>query len=117
MAFRLLLDEMTEAGLAEYLVKMDHDVERVVDRPELGPGTDDSEIVAYAENENRLLVTYDDDFLADHDARRRIGILFQPNGRMPAFDTANVINEVAKHVDQDAIIEYEETYHLTDGWL
>jgi predicted nuclease of predicted toxin-antitoxin system len=67
VTFRLLLDEMTEGSLAEYLQKMGHDVERVVECPKLGPETDDSLVVAYAERENRLLVTADDDFLTEHD--------------------------------------------------
>jgi len=108
---------MTEGSLAEYLRKMDHDVERVVECPELGPGTDDSFVVAYAECENRLLVTADDDFLTEHDALGRIGILFQPDDRLPAFDTANVVNEVATQVEQDAVAAHEEPYHLTEAWL
>jgi predicted nuclease of predicted toxin-antitoxin system len=68
--FRLLLDEMTEGRLAEYLAKMGHDVERVVDCPALGPGTDDGDIVAYAEREERLLVTADDDFSRTTGCRR-----------------------------------------------
>ncbi|MEF8777264.1 MAG: DUF5615 family PIN-like protein [Haloarculaceae archaeon] len=66
MAFSLLLDEMTEVRLAEYCRKLGHDTERVVTVASLGPGSDDSVIVDYAERENRLLVTYDDDFLTNH---------------------------------------------------
>lgn len=117
MPFRLLLDEMTEARLAEYLAKMDHDVERVVDCPELGPGTDDERIVAYCEREGRVLVTYDDDFLAGHDALDRIGVLFQGNERTPPFDTANVINEIAKQIDQEIVVAHDEPFHLTENWL
>ena len=81
MGFSLLLDEMTEASLAEYCRTLGHDVERVVTVSELGSGSDDDEIVAYAEREGRILVTYDDDFLAGHDALDRIGVLFQANDR------------------------------------
>jgi len=117
VTFRVLLDEMTEGRLAEYLAKMGHDVERVVDRPELGPGTDDEVVVAYAEREDRLLVTADDDFLAEHDALDRIGVLFLPDGRMSAFDAANAVNEVAAQVDQGGVVTHDEPYHLTGEWL
>lgn len=117
MSFRLLLDEMTEGTLAAYLSKMGHDVERVVEQPDLGPGTDDGAVVDYAERNERLLVTADDDYLTEHDALDRIGILFQPNARLSAFDTANVVNEIDKLVDQEAIVEYDEAYHVTDQWL
>jgi len=108
---------MTEGSLAEYLRKMGHDVERVVDCPTLGPGTDDSRVVAYAERENRMLVTADDDFLTEHDALGRIGVLFLPDDRMPAFETANAVNEIAKQVDQRAVTSHHEPYHVTPRWL
>lgn len=117
MAFRLLFDEMTEASLADYCARMGHDVERVVEVPELGPGSDDGEIVPYAERENRLLVTCDDDFLGEHDATGRIGVLFQPDDRLPPFEVANIIDAVATHVDQNQVVAGGEAYHLTDDWL
>lgn len=117
MSFRLLLDEMTEAALAEYLSKMGHDVERVVDVSELGPGTDDGDVIEYVEREDRLLVTYDDDFLSEHDAVERVGVLFQPNERTSVFDTANIVNQIAKHVDQNAVTVHDDAYHLTERWL
>jgi hypothetical protein len=117
MPLALLLDEMTETGLAEYCRKLDHDVERVVDIPELGPGSGDDAVVAYAEREDRVLVTYDDDFLSKHEALDRIGVLFQPDDRTPPFETANVVDAVADHVDQQAIVEHDEAFHLTTNWL
>jgi hypothetical protein len=113
----LLADEMTERALASYLEKMGHDVERVVAVPTLGPGTDDDRIVSYADAENRLLVTYDDDFLTARETLDRIGVLFQPNSHTDAFDTANVINEISTYVDQEAVVAHDEAFHLTDRWL
>jgi hypothetical protein len=117
MGFSLLLDEMTEAGLAEYCRKLGHDVERVVEVSGLGPGSDDGEIIAYAEREGRILVTYDDDFLAGQDALDRIGVLFQADDRTPPFETANRIDAIADHVDQPQILESETPFHLTTDWL
>jgi hypothetical protein len=108
---------MTEASLAEYCRKLGHDVERVVDVSELGSGSDDGEIVAYAEREDRILVTYDDDFLAGHDALDRIGVLFQADDRTPPFETANSIDAIATHVDQLQVVESETPFHLTKDWL
>lgn len=116
MTYRLLCDEMTEASLAEYCRKLGHDAQRVVALEELGPGSDDGTIITYAERENRILVTYDDDFL-DHDALERVGVLFQPDDRTPPFETANVIDAVSSHVDQQAIISHDEAFHLTTNWL
>lgn len=117
MGFRLLFDEMTEAALADYCRNLGHDVERVVTATTLGAGTPDHEIVAYAERENRLVVTYDDDFLTNHDAIDRIGVLFQPDNRTPPFRTANTIDAVAGYVDQETVVEGDEPFHLTADWL
>ena len=116
MGFRLLLDEMTEAALADYCHNLGHDVERVITVPPLGPGSDDGDIVTYAERERRLLVTYDDDFLT-HEALDRIGVLFQPDDRTPPFETANVIDAVVDHVEQRQIVDSDEPFHLTTAWL
>ena len=112
-----MFDEMTEATLADYCRKLGHDVERVVTAAELGAGTPDHDTVAYAERENRLVVTYDDDFLAHHDALGRLGVLFQPDDRTPPFETANRIDAVAEYVDQTTIVHSDEPFHLTNGWV
>ena len=117
MGFSLLLDEMTEASLTEYCRTLGHDVERVVTVSELGSGSDDDEIVAYAEREGRILVTYDDDFLAGHDALDRIGVLFQANDRTAPFETANIVDSIAGHVDHRQVVESETPFHLTTAWL
>ena len=75
------------------------------------------EIVAYAEREGRILVTYDDDFLAGHDALDRIGVLFQANDRTAPFETANIVDSIAGHVDQRQVVESATPFHLTTAWL
>lgn len=117
MSFRLLLDEMTERSLAGYCRKLGHDVERVVTVSQLGPGSDDADIVAYAERENRIVVTYDDDFLVDEDSLSGTGVLFQPNDRVPAFETANVVNAIANHASQQQVVDASEPFYLTTNWL
>ncbi len=117
MTFRLLLDEMTEASLADYLEKLGHDVERVVEVSDLGGGSDDDEIVRYAEREDRLLVTYDDDFLVDQEALSKVGVLYQPDDRTAPFETANIIDAVDGYVDQQQIVEHDGAFHLTENWL
>lgn len=117
MPFRLLLDEMTEAGLADNCQQRGHDVQCVVEHPELGPGTDDADIVDYAERTDRLLVTYDADFPASHESLDRIGVLFQRDDRTPPFETATIIDAVADHVDQQQVVENDEPIHLTTDWL
>ena len=117
MSFQLLLDEMTAASLADYCEKLGHDTERVATEPRLGTGSDDSEIVAYAAAERRLLVTCDDDFLTHDDALDRIGVLFQPNDQMSSFRVANAVDAVADHVDQTTVVDADRPFHLSEDWL
>jgi len=63
MQVSFLFDENIAAPLAEKLDKAGQDVERVVDVSELGKGVDDTTIRLYALQENRLIVTSDDDFV------------------------------------------------------
>ena len=63
MQVSFLLDENIAAPLADKLDKAGHDVERVVNVSELGEGVDDTTIRLYAAEENRLIVTSDDDFI------------------------------------------------------
>jgi hypothetical protein len=108
---------MTEASLAEHCRRFGHDVARVVEIPELGPSSDDDEVVTMAQRTDRLLVTYDDDFLTDHDALDRIGVLFQENERTSPFETAKVVDAVAGQVDQRQVVEATRPFHLTTEWL
>jgi hypothetical protein len=63
MPVSFLLDENIAAPLAAKLDKAGHDIERVVDVSELGEGVDDTTICQYAVEEDRLIVTSDDDFV------------------------------------------------------
>lgn len=63
MTYRLLLDENVEHDVLELLTRRGHDVEHVDFVPNLGKGATDPEIGAYSRTEDRLVVTYDDDFV------------------------------------------------------
>lgn len=58
----VLLDEDTDAVIKQFLEDQGHDVERVVEIDELGPGTDDADVLDYAEREDRVIITYDEGF-------------------------------------------------------
>jgi hypothetical protein len=59
----------------------------------------------------------DDDFLAGHDALDRIRVLFQANDRRPPFETVNIIDAVADHVNQRQFVECKTPLHLPSEWL
>jgi len=57
-----LLDEDTSEELSHRLSDRGHNVERVVDIPDLGDGADDADVLEYAEQHDRVIVTHDEGF-------------------------------------------------------
>ena len=93
MSLRLILDQNTERQLSEKLRKAGHDVERVVTVPELGEGAEDEEILSYAEQHDRIVVTYDSDFTTvSPDAHA--GVFFIPDQRLSSYEVFSIIQAV-----------------------
>ena len=113
LQLRLLLDEDTERRLAELLANADHDVERVVDVPGLGPGSDDPDVRRYARNENRIVLCYDDDHAKEsgHDPR----VFWCPNKRLSAFEVFQIVQQVAQ--SYPSVDQLPPTVYLTGDWL
>lgn len=63
MTYRLLLDENVEHEVRHRLENYGHDVEHVDYVPALGKGAPDTSIGEFSLQENRVVVTYDDDFV------------------------------------------------------
>jgi predicted nuclease of predicted toxin-antitoxin system len=63
MASRLLLDENVEHEVGHRLENYGHDVVHVDFEPKLGKGATDRSLAEYTLAEDRVLVTYDDDFV------------------------------------------------------
>ena len=76
MSFRLLADENVDYRVVHRLEHYGHDIEHVEFVPELGKGSDDESVARYPLDEDRLLLTSDDDFLTDFDDDDYRGVLF-----------------------------------------
>ena len=76
MAYRILADENVERATVNYLRKLGHEVERLDDIAELGLGTDDASIAHYARDQDRLILTQDDDFSPNWTSRIRQAFSF-----------------------------------------
>jgi predicted nuclease of predicted toxin-antitoxin system len=61
MPYRILVDEDTEPSIAVFLRERGHDAEHVQEH--LGKGTLDPQVIEYAQETDRIILTYDDDFL------------------------------------------------------
>lgn len=113
MGYRILADENVERATINYLRKLDHDVEWIGDIEELGLGSDDGSIAAYARERNRLVLTQDDDFFTQLNLDDTAGVLFQKDQTLSAREVGDIVHELSQYVDQsDVTLEY-----VSRNWL
>lgn len=96
MRVRFLLDEDTEKPLASKLSKAGHNVERVVEADGLGGGSDDIEVRDYAAQTDRIIVTYDDHFLA-FNRNSHPGIFYLTNQHISSHRLFTLIQTVLEN--------------------
>ena len=114
MRVSFLLDENIAAPLADKLDKTGHDVERVVEVSELGKGVDDTTIRQYAVQDDRLIVTGDDDFV-QMPADSHSGVFYVPDQSLPPHELYHIIQRVIEAFPSREAMD-TVTYIATD-WL
>jgi len=114
MQVSFLLDENIAAQLADKLDKAGHDVERVVNVPELGEGVDDTTICRYAVKQERLIITSDDDF-ARMPVDSHSGVFYIPDQSLPPHELYHIIQCVIEAFPNREAMD-TVTYITTD-WL
>ncbi len=108
----ILCDENVDKQVISYLQKNGHGGEHVVDV--LEPGVDDnSDIAPYALENDFLILTKDDDFLA-MDADRHAGILFIDDHRLSAYEIASILVTIASYYTRE---DLRGITYVTEGWL
>lgn len=98
---RFLLDENTDAQLADHLGGLGHDATTVVG--DYRPGLSDMDILAIAQNENRVLITDDRDFgeLIFRQGESHVGVLYFRLGIAVLSERLDRLDHVlAEHADQ-----------------
>lgn len=96
MAVAFLLDEDTEKQLAVLLEEEGHNVERVVAVDELGAGSNDEEVRAYAKRTDRIIVTYDDHHIAVPNTEHA-GVFYCPTQQTQTYVVLQVIEAVLSY--------------------
>ncbi|WP_435184617.1 DUF5615 family PIN-like protein [Halobellus sp. EA9] len=113
MGYRILADENVEQATINYLRKLGHSVERIVDIAELGPGADDEAIATYARETDRLVLTQDDDFFTQITVEDTAGVLFQTDQTLSAREVGDIVHELSEYIDQSEVtLEY-----VSRNWL
>lgn len=108
---RILADEEMESLTVHRLRNYGHDVVHVARRDDLR-GSPDARVGEIAAEEDRVVLTHDDDFLRLSDKHN--GILFVPSSNMSSEKVADAVNEISKRVSQD---EIDAVVYVTQGWL
>lgn len=114
MAYRLVLDENVEYEVLHRLVNYGHDVEHVDFVPELGKGTDDRPIAEYSIETDRVIVTYDDDFVLEFDEGDYRGVMYFGDATLSIEQVADVIHAVSQTYPKD---EFEGLEYVGAEWL
>lgn len=114
MTYSFLLDEDTEAKLAVKLSKAGHDVERVVEVPELGAGIDDDAVREYALDSARIIITHDKDYLR-FPPKSHAGVFYGPQQRLSAHQIFKIIQNIESY--HSSREELNPVIFLTERWL
>jgi predicted nuclease of predicted toxin-antitoxin system len=93
VGYRLLLDENVDREVGDRLAALGHDVERVGDVDELGAGAPDEALARYSADDERAILTHDDDFVTT--AHGAHAVLFVADESMAAEDVATVLDRMA----------------------
>jgi predicted nuclease of predicted toxin-antitoxin system len=114
MAYRLILDENVEHEVFHRLENYGHNVEHVDFVAELGKGTADHPIARYSLNTDRVIVTYDDDFVLDVDEELYRAVLYVDNAMLSVEQVADIIHAISQHYPQS---ELQGLAYAGEDWL
>ena len=95
MTVSFLLDENIEHEVMHRLRKRDYTVEHVEFHPDLGKGTNDTPIAAFSQRNDRVIVTYDPDFVVDHDASDYFGAIYFEDASLSAKEVSDILHAMA----------------------
>jgi predicted nuclease of predicted toxin-antitoxin system len=114
MAYRLILDENVEHEVLHRLENYGHDVEHVDFVAELGKGTADHPLARYSLDTDRVIVTYDDDFVLEMDEGLYRAVLYFDDATLSVEQVADVIHTVSQNYPQ---AELQGLEYVGEEWL
>ncbi|GAB3689130.1 hypothetical protein GCM10028857_24120 [Salinarchaeum chitinilyticum] len=114
MAYRLLLDENVEHEIGHRLEHYGHDVEHVDFVAALGKGAEDEALGRYSRHEDRVIVTYDDDFVLEISEDGYTAPLYLPDATVPTDHAADALHEIMTRYPQ---AELQGLIYVGSEWL
>jgi len=113
MSYRLLVDENIEYRIVHKLRNYGHDVEHVDDLVEYGKGSSDRVLGEYSKTTDRLILSYDDDFVLDLDSTEYRAILYVNDVTIPSAKLADAVHLLSKQYPQAEIADLV----YVDQWI
>jgi len=102
MAVQFLLDENVEREVGFRLAKLGHDAKHVQFLSKLGEGTDDTSVAEFSRDHERVIVTYDNDFVTEHNTDDYFGAIYFQDAELSAKQVADVLHAMASHYPDSA---------------
>lgn len=112
MAYRIICDEHVDQQIVTYLERDDHDAVHV--ETALSLSADDADIAASAREEDRVVLTNDEDFL-DTNEFPGITLLYYPDNELPEYELATMITELTRYYPTQADLPRE--VFVTEDYL
>lgn len=112
MSYRLLLDENVEWPLVYRLRNYGHDVEHVDELDVYGKGATDRTLATYSRDTDRLLLTYDNDFVLEIEQEEVRGVLFVSDDSMATDRVADAVDRMSEMYPQSEVsgVEYLDNW-------
>lgn len=114
MVYRLILDENVEHEALHRLENYGHDVEHVDFVPALGKGTGDYPIAQYSLDTDRVIVTYDDDFVLEVTEDDYRAVLYVGDATLSVKQVADIVHTVSQQYPQAELSGLE---YVGEEWL
>ena len=96
MSYRLFLDENIEYRIVHKLRNYGHDAKHVSDLSTFGKGSTDKELGQYSNSDDRLILTYDDDFVLELDSSAYRAVLYVNDVTIPSRMIADAVHQMSK---------------------
>lgn len=114
MVYRLVLDENVKHEMFHRLENYGHDVEHVDFVPELGTGSAAHPIARYSVDVDRVIVTYDDDFVLKMAEGTYRAVLYFDDATLSVEQVADIVHAVSQQYLQ---AELQGLKYVGEEWL
>lgn len=115
MSLRVLADENVDHQVVYRLAHYGHDIEHVDFVSALGKGSSDETIARYSRQEDRHILTNDDDFLTDFTGDEYHGLFFITDETLAGTEIAEIVHTISELVPSER--PTNTILYVSSNWL